>query len=202
MSDDGDRLGVARAVLAQAEISTTARRRGRGRAPEPPTSGSAALDTEPDQEQVARTIALRLLSGSPRTRSQLSEAMARKDVPELVADRVLDRFEEVGLVDDAEYAAMLVRTKQSERGLARRALAVELRRKGIDDETAGEALAAVATEDEEDAARRLVQKRLRSMSGLDLAVKRRRLAAMLARKGHAPGLSYRIVDEALRVGDA
>lgn len=123
--------------------------------------------------------------------------MARKDVPDDVADRVLDRFEEVGLVDDAAYAGMLVRTRQSERGLARRALAVELRRKGIDQETAAEALAEVDDEDEEASARRLVAKRLRAMSGLEPEVKRRRLAGMLARKGHGPGVSYRVINEAL-----
>lgn len=200
-----DRLAHARDALERATRVTQgsgdgpgARRRGRGRAPEPPTHGAAAVDAEPDPESVARTIALRQLTAAPRSRAQLAEAMARKDVPEAVAERVLDRFEEVGLVDDAEYAAMLVRTRQAERGLARRALAVELRRKGIDGEVAAEALAAVEPDDEEAAARRLVEKRLRSMTGLDDEVKRRRLVAMLARKGHSPGLGYRVVDEALR----
>ena len=113
--------------------------------------------------------------------------MARKDVPEAVADRVLDRFEEVGLVDDAAYAGMLVRTRQAERGLARRALAVELRRKGIDAVTAQEALAEVDGDDEIDAARAVVAKRLRSMSGLDVEVKRRRLVATLAPQGAPAG---------------
>jgi regulatory protein len=160
--------------------------------------GAAATDAEPDPESVARTVALNLLNHSARSRAQLAEAMARKDVPEAVADRVLDRFEEVGLVDDAEYAAMLVRTRQAERGLARRALTVELERKGIVGEAAANALSTVVAEDEEEAARRVVEKRLRSMTTLETEVKRRRLVAMLARKGHAPGMSYRVVDEALR----
>lgn len=175
------------------------RRGGRRRAPaqEPPSAGAAAVDAEPDPESVARTIALNQLNHSPRSRAQLAEAMARKDVPDDVAERVLDRFEEVGLVDDAAYAGMLVRTRLSERGLARRALAVELRRKGIDPETAGAALAEVDTDDEEAAARRLVEKRLRAMSGLEPEVRRRRLAGMLARKGYGAGLSYRVINEAL-----
>lgn len=155
------------------------------------------MDAEPDPESVARTIALNQLNHSPRSRAQLAEAMARKDVPDDVAERVLDRFEEVGLVDDAAYAGMLVRTRLSERGLARRALAVELRRKGIDPETAGAALAEVDTDDEEAAARRLVEKRLRAMSGLEPEVRRRRLAGMLARKGYGAGLSYRVISDAL-----
>lgn len=161
---------------------------------------AATADGETDAESVARTVALNLLNHSPRSRAQLAEAMARKDVPEPVAERVLDRFEEVGLVDDVEFAGMLVRTRQSERGLARRALAVELRRKGIEPEVAQAALADVEPDDEEAAARRVVEKRLRAMSSLAPEVKRRRLVAMLARKGYGGGLSYRVVDEALHAG--
>ncbi|WP_420111489.1 regulatory protein RecX [Pseudactinotalea sp.] len=180
------------------------RRGGRGRAPaqEPPITGAAAVDAEPDVEEVARTVALNQLNHSARSRGQLAEAMARKDVPAHVADRVLDRFEEVGLIDDAEYAAMLVRTRQSERGLARRALAVELKRKGIEGEAAAQALDAVDPDEEEAAARRVVEKRLRSMTNLEPEVKKRRLAAMLARKGHPAGISYRVIDEAMRAENA
>ena len=135
------------------------RRRGRDGS-EPPPTGSAAQDVEPDQESVARAIALRLLTSSARSRSQLADAMARKDVPDDVAQRVLDRFTEVGLIDDAEYARMVVRTRHAERGLSRRAIAVELRRRGIDDELAGEALEQVDSDDEETAARELVRRKL------------------------------------------
>lgn len=206
-----DRLQQAREALEHATRVAGQRtdvahqkppRRQRRRVPaqEPPRQGAAAIDAEPDPESVARTIALNQLNHSARSRAELAEAMARKDVPAPVAERVLDRFEEVGLIDDAEYAAMLVRTRQAERGLARRALAVELKRKGIDGETATHALDAVEPDEEEAAARRVVEKRLRSMRGLEPDVKRRRLAAMLARKGHPAGVSFRVIDEALRGG--
>ena len=119
--------------------------------------------------------------------------MARRDVPEDVADRVLDRFTEVGLIDDAEYARMLVRSRQESRGLARRALAVELRRKGIDGDVAAEALAQVDDEAEEESARELLRRRWRP--GLDPDVQARRLLAMLARKGYPSGLSLRLIAE-------
>ena len=90
--------------------------------------------------------------------------MARKDVPDSVAEKVLDRFTEVGLIDDAEFARMLVRTRHAERGLSRRAIAVELRRKGIDDELAGAALEEVDSDDEEAAARALVRRKLAATS--------------------------------------
>ena len=176
----------------------TGRTRRRGRdGSEPPPTGSAAHDVEPDQESVARAIALRLLTSSARSRSQLAEAMARKDVPDDVAQRVLDRFTEVGLIDDAEYARMVVRTRHAERGLSRRAIAVELRRRGIDDELAGEALGQLDSDDEEVAARELVRRKLRATSGLDAQTRARRTFAALGRKGYPPGLVSRLVREEL-----
>lgn len=182
-------------------MTGTALGRGRGRragrTDEPPESGAAAQDREPDPESVARAIALRMLTGAPRSRSQLSEAMARKDVPDDVAARVLDRFTEVGLVDDADYARLLVRSRHADRGLARRALAQELRRKGIEDEIAVEALDELDPEQEEQTARQLVRKRLATTARLAPEVRVRRTVAALGRKGYAPALVLRLVREAL-----
>lgn len=173
-----------------------ARRRGRP-ATEPPVEGAAAQDAEPDPESVARAIVLRRLTGSAQSRAQLADALARRDVPEDVADRVLDRFTEVGLIDDQEYARMFVRSRHAERGLSRRALGVELRRKGIDDETAAVALEDVDDADEEQAARAIVRRRLRSTAGLETAVRVRRAYGALARKGYPGRLVARLVREEL-----
>lgn len=177
---------------------TAAPRRRRTTAPEPPEHaepGSPATDPEPDPESVARTIALRQLTGAPRSRHQLAEALARRGVDDEVAERVLDRFTEVGLIDDAEYARMLVRSRRESRGLARRALAMELRRKGISSEDAEPALAEVDDEDEEATARELLRRRWAATAGLDPTVRARRALGMLARKGYPPGLSSRLVRE-------
>ena len=81
-----------------------------------------------------------------------------------MATRLLDRFEEVGLVDDDAFARAWVASRQPGKGLARRALAQELRRKGIDDEVAREALDEIDPADEEAAARVLVRKKLRTLA--------------------------------------
>jgi len=159
--------------------------------PDPPT------DQPTDPEAVARAVALRLLTRGPRSRAQLAEAMARKDVPDDVARAVLDRFTAVGLVDDAEYARMLVRARQEDRGLARRALVVELRRKGIDDEVAADALGGLDAEQEETTARELARRRLASSRGLAREVRLRRVVAMLGRKGYSSGLAVKIGCELL-----
>jgi regulatory protein len=150
-----------------------------------------------DPESVARTIGLRLLDKSPRTRSELAVAMAKRDVPDDVAAAVLDRFVEVGLLDDAKFATAWVDSRHHGRGLARRALANELRKRGVDDEVATEALSSVSMEDEAVAARALVERRLRSMSGLAREVKTRRLIGMLGRKGFGGSMAYSVVRQAI-----
>lgn len=172
-------------------------RRGRRGAEEPPSSGAAAVDAEPDAVSVARAIALRQLTAAPRSRAELERAMERRDVPPEAAAQVLDRFTEVGLVDDAAYARVVVRSKHTGRGLARRALAQELRTKGIEPEVAQDALAELDSAEERRTAQALVTRKLRSMGDLDPQVQRRRLAGMLARKGYPAGLAFEIVTEAL-----
>jgi regulatory protein len=117
-----------------------------------------------------------------------------------VADRVLDRFTEVGLVDDKAYAESYVAGRHAGRGLARRALAQELTRKGVAPETAAMALETVDPTTEEQTARALVTKRLPALAGLPADVAERRLVAGLARRGYGPGLAYRVVRDAM--GDA
>jgi len=150
-----------------------------------------------DPEAVARTILLDQLTGRARSRSDLAAKLAQRNVPEEIAARLLDRFEEVGLVDDAAFARGWVEQRQSGRGLARRALAQELRRKGIDDEVAREALDEIDPEREVEAARTLVRRKLRSVSDLDQQVAVRRLTGMLARKGYPPSVAFRVVREEL-----
>lgn len=163
-----------------------------------PTPGSAADATpDADPESVARAIVLRKLTAAPRTRAQLADDLRRRDVPAEVAERVLDRFGEVGLVDDHAFAEGWVRSRHAGRGLSRRALAHELRAKGVADETVAEAVEAVGPDDEAAAAAALVARRLPATRGLPTDRRVRRLAGMLARKGYPSGLAMRVVRDAL-----
>ncbi len=157
------------------------------------------LDPPGDPEQVARQILLRRLTDRPRSRAELAQALAAKRVPGDVAARLLDRFSEVGLVDDAAFARSWIESRQRGRGLARRALAHELRAKGIDTETARAALDDVDPADERERARRLVHRKLPSLARVDRAVAQRRLIGMLARKGYPAGLATQIVAAELAV---
>jgi SOS response regulatory protein OraA/RecX len=150
---------------------------------------------------VAREICLRLLTERARTRQELAQALRKREVPDEAANAVLERFDEVGLIDDAAFAAAWVTSRQSGRGLARRALASELRTKGVDGEVAAAAVAEVDPQDEWDSARRLVQRRAPSMRRLDRVTAERRLVGMLARKGYGPGLAAGVVRDALAEED-
>ena len=171
-----------------------------GDTPAPPPDVEAE-GPEADPESVARTILLDALTGQARSRKELRQKLAKKGVPDELAERLLDRFTEVGLVDDEAFARSWVESRQRSRGLARRALAQELRRKGVADETARTALDDLDPEQEEQAARMLVRKKLRSLRGVDQATATRRLAGLLARKGYPAGLAFNVVREELGAPD-
>ena len=190
--EDSALPGVARRGGADPALGGSRSRRG----------GRSGAEPEPDADPVAtaREICLRLLTDRARTRQELAQALRRKGVPDDAAGAVLERFDEVGLIDDAAFAGQWVRSRHRNKGLARRAIALELRRKGVDDEVAGAALAEVDTGSEELRARELVDRKLCTMPA-DTPEQRKkaapRLVGMLARKGYSGGIAYRVVREAL-----
>ncbi|MEV8541676.1 recombination regulator RecX [Streptomyces sp. NPDC051572] len=163
------------------------------------SSSRAEKKEEPpaDPAERARGICLRLLTGNPRTRKQLADALRKREIPDEVADEVLSRFEEVGLINDGAFADAWVESRHHGRGLARRALAQELRTKGVDSTLIDEAVSQLDSEQEETTARELVDRKLRSTRGLDRDKRLRRLAGMLARKGYSQGMALRVVRQAL-----
>ncbi|PFG33503.1 regulatory protein RecX [Sanguibacter antarcticus] len=150
-----------------------------------------------EQQEKARSILLRILAAAPKSRSQLEASLARKEIDEDVATELLDRFEEVGLVDDEDYAARIVRARFAERHQARRAIAHELNRKGIAPDTAERALSQLDADDEAVAALDLARARLRRTASLERTVRIRRAMGALARKGYAPGVAMSSIHQAL-----
>ncbi|HEX3826918.1 MAG TPA: regulatory protein RecX [Sporichthyaceae bacterium] len=150
-----------------------------------------------DEEARARDVCLRQLTVGPRTAAQLAGTMARRGVAEETANRVLSRLSEVGLIDDAAFAAAWVNSRHTGRGLARRALGHELRTRGVAEPLVATALAELEPDREAATARELAARRLAATRGLDVTVRFRRAAAVLARKGYSPELSYRVIREVL-----
>lgn len=171
-------------------------RRTPARRPPEPTGGADPAQDQSDPAELAREICLHQLAVRPRTRAELATALRRRGVDDRVAAQVLDRYDEVGLIDDAAFARAWVSSRHHGRGLARRALGSELRQRGVAADAVGEALGQLDDETEAQTARALVERRLRTATGEPAAIARR-LVGMLARKGYPAGLAYRVVKEAL-----
>lgn len=163
-----------------------------------------------DLTQTARNVVLRQLSAAPKTRHQLAEKLRQRDIPGDIIEKVLDRFEEVELIDDAVFAESWVRSRHRAKGLARRMLSRELHQRGVSDHEADIALQQVTDEDERSAAYELVERKLNrttvptstdpeSRKQRDRIV--RRLVGMLSRKGYAPGLAFGVVTDAVHAED-
>lgn len=140
----------------------------------------------PDQWlEKARSILLNRLSRGPRSKAQLRNLLEERQVPSEIAEGILDRFEEVGLIDDAKFAEAFARDKRQSRGLAKRALAQELKKVGVSPEFSESALEEFDQESEVELAITLVERRLATVSNLDWQSRQRRLYGYLGRRGFA-----------------
>jgi regulatory protein len=168
----------------------------------PPPDPADTDDPPADPEAVARRICLQQLDRRARSRAELAAVLSRRGIPDDAATRVLDRFAEVGLIDDAALAELIADAQQRERGLARRAVAVKLRQRGFDETVVGATLTGIDGADERVRAVQLVTKRRRALAGLPAEVQARRLVALLARKGYPSGLAYQVVRQVLAEASA
>lgn len=158
-------------------------------------TSSGTCEGRADAVGAAREIALRRLSVRARSRSELARDLRSRDVPAEAAAEVLERFTEVGLIDDAAFAAEWVESRGHRSGASR--LRQELRQKGVAEEHIAEAIGARDGEADLVTARELAVRRLVSMAGLDGLVRQRRLAAFLARRGFSSSVIRRVVVEVL-----
>ena len=154
--------------------------------------------SEPSREEQARALCLRLLTVRARTHAELAGQLAKRGYPDDVSTRVLDRLADVGLVDDVDFAEQWVRSRRVNAGKAKRALAAELHTKGVDKDVITSVLSDINPDAERDRAEELVRKKLRreNLSDDDLRL-RRRLVAMLARRGYGQTMAYDVVSAEL-----
>ena len=165
------------------------RRRSTG---EPPPDRQG-VDADP--EQVVRTILLRRLSSAPRTRGELERDLARRGADPDVSSSVLDRFEEVGLIDDDAFARMWVESRHRSKALARSALKRELSDRGLDRESIEEAISQIDDDAEWQRARDFAAAKFRVRQGEDPLKAMNRLAGQLARKGYPAGMCFAVARE-------
>lgn len=160
------------------------------------------LDSEQDQSDqkgqtdpvsVARNIVLRHLNLAPKSRFQLAQVLEKKGIPQDAAQVVLNRFTEVGLIDDLAFAHLLVRSRCASKRISKTLLVRELRQKGVCNEFIEISLADLTPDDEYQMAMDLAAKKLRSMSGLSKEVVLRRVVGLLARKGYPHAVAYKVL---------
>ena len=162
----------------------------------PPPSTSESTDAS--REEQARALCLRLLTARARTRAELEGQLAKRGYPDDVSTPVLDRLTEVGLIDDTDFAEQWVRSRRVNAGKGKRALAAELRTKGVDNEVITAALADIDAGAERERAEQLVTDKLRRERNTDDEAKlTRRLVGMLARRGYHPTMAFDVVKVAL-----
>ncbi len=151
-----------------------------------------------DPAERARALALAMLDRTQRSSADLRARLVAKDVDPAVAGVIVARYVEVGLLDDASLAAMIARTRQTERGQAPRVIAAELRRKGFTEADIESALEHITVDVQLESARALAGSRWERMSGLQSEVKVRRITAFLGRKGYPASMVFGLVRDLIR----
>ena len=128
-----------------------------------------------------------MLEARSRGVVELRRLLIRKGEPETDVDAAIERLRASGLLDDANFARQLTRSKALGAGLARRRIAQELGKRGVAREVSAEAIDQVFDEegvDEAASIERVARKKLRMLTKVDDATRKRRLYGFLARRGY------------------
>jgi len=131
--------------------------------------------------------ALDMLEARGRSVAELRRLLLRKGEPPEAVDAAIERLRASGLLDDANYARQLTRSKALGAGLSKRRIQQELTKRGVARELAADAIDAVFDEesiDEAESIERVARKKLRTLTKLDAPTRRRRLYGFLARRGY------------------
>ncbi len=139
-----------------------------------------------DAQERAYQQALLFLSYRARSTSEIRQNLRKHEIPADVIEQTIERLRTERLADDDQFAKSWVENRSTFRPRSRRALAVELRQKGVPDESAQAALASV---DEETLAYEAARKRARRLESLEWNEFRTKLSEFLARRG----FSYAVV---------
>lgn len=156
-----------------------------------------ALELSPERwERKAKNVLLHQLSRQAKSTQQLREVLEKREVPADIAEKVLERFTEAGLINDQQFAITVALSRRQTRGLSTAAIRRELVKKGVGLAEIEVALSEFQEEDELATAIRMAEKRLRALTKYEPLVQRRRVLGFLARKGYSGGIAYRALKEA------
>lgn len=132
------------------------------------------------------------------TEKQVKEKLVKKGIfPPDVIQEMINKCIENNWLNDERYAENFTRSKQEYQKLGKNAIRMELIKKGIDSETASDAVSQINTEEERERAVALVQSKLYSTRNLDKQKRINRLLGLLARKGYSANIAYDVIREVL-----
>ena len=164
--------------------------------PSPARDRREGSGKRPSKRKDIHERALGLLAVRQRSRRELERRLVQAGFEPDAVEVELGRLEQVGLIDDAAFAAAVVESRMGARGESRRAVGVKLQQAGVDRDVALAALDE-APEGEQDRADRLAQARATRVSGLDPAAGFARVSAFLMRRGYPPGVARQAARRAL-----
>jgi regulatory protein len=151
----------------------------------------ASLQTE-DARERAYQQAMLFLSYRARSEKEIRQNLLKHEFSEEAIETTLEKLRASGLANDNEFAHAWVENRNTFRPRSRRALTMELRQKGLDDETVK---AAVADVDEQALAYESARKRAPRFKGLEWGDFRKKLSEYLARRGFPYPVTASIVTQ-------
>ncbi len=138
-----------------------------------------------DTRELAYQRALRLLSYRPRSETEIQRKLNEQGFEEAVVNAAIQRLKENNFLGDEQFARDWVENRSTFRPRSKRMLAVELRQKGVAEESIQHALA--ETGDEDSLAYQTAVKYARRLASADWETFRKRLGAYLMRRGFSYG---------------
>ncbi len=141
-----------------------------------------------DLEEKAKEVALRFIEYRPRSTAETRQHLLKKEYPEDVVERVIERLTAVELLNDAAFANYWVEQRQTFKPRSQLAIQQELRQKGVERQAIDDALQSV---DEVTAATRAAEPKARRWQGLPEEEFFKKVGSYLQRRG----FSYEIVKE-------
>lgn len=153
------------------------------------------MDDSSDPYSLAQTIALVALAPRAKSKGELFAHLKKRGIADEVANVVLYKLQEQGLVNDEEFARAWSQSCQRRKKLSKRVIASELRGKGVDDEIIAKVTSEIDDRLEYSIALDLALRKFRPISHLDPALIRRRVHGALARRGFSLGLISEVMRE-------
>lgn len=133
-----------------------------------------------DGVEVAFQKAIRFLNNRPRAEAEVWRRLREHQIPDEAILPAIERLRSSGLINDTQFAKDWVENRSTFRPRGCRALAMEMRQRGIPGETIQEAIADI---DEEALALQAARKQARKLQGVEWLDFRRKLSSFLSRRG-------------------